>query len=317
MALHDVGEARTSAQRSLALLQSSGGTSFREGGCASCHGANIVTAALVRARRKGIPLDEAAADEMLRSIRLQFAASGDGYLERFDGPDPKVISNALLALAEAGVRPDRVTDAMAQNLAGQQLAEGSWGSIGIMRPPTVDGPFSATAMAIRALQVYGPPARRAENRERVARAVHMLASSKPSTTEDSVMQVLGLKWADADRKQTEAAARLLAGLQRQDGGWAQTPYHSTDAYATGTALHALFESGMSPEAAVYRKGVAFLLSTQAADGSWRVASRAPKFQPYFEGGFPYGHDQWISQWATGWATIALTHSLSIAKAQLQ
>jgi squalene cyclase len=172
-------------------------------------------------------------------------------------------------------------------------------------------------MAIRALQVYGPPARRAENRERIARAAHMLASAVPSTTEDSVMQVLGLKWADADRKQTEVAARRLAGLQLQDGGWAQTPRHSTDAYATGTALHALFESGISPAAATYRKGVAFLLSTQAADGSWRVTSRAPKFQPYFEGGFPYGHDQWISQWATSWATIALTHSVSIANVQAQ
>jgi hypothetical protein len=40
--------------------------------------------------------------------------------------------------------------------------------------------------------------------------------------------------------------------------------------------------------------------------SWYVRSRAPKFQPYFESGFPYGHDQWISQMATGWAAAALT-----------
>jgi hypothetical protein len=37
-----------------------------------------------------------------------------------------------------------------------------------------------------------------------------------------------------------------------------------------------------------------------------VRSRAPKFQPFFESGFPYGHDQWISQMATGWAAAALT-----------
>jgi hypothetical protein len=36
-----------------------------------------------------------------------------------------------------------------------------------------------------------------------------------------------------------------------------------------------------------------------------VRSRSPKFQPYFEGGFPYGQDQWISSMATGWATAAL------------
>ena len=62
--------------------------------------------------------------------------------------------------------------------------------------------------------------------------------------------------------------------------------------------------------AAYQKGVKFLLATQAADGSWHVASRAAKFQPYFESGFPYGHDQWISSMATGWAANALALGLS-------
>jgi hypothetical protein len=37
-----------------------------------------------------------------------------------------------------------------------------------------------------------------------------------------------------------------------------------------------------------------------------VKSRAVKFQPYFESGFPYGHDQWISASATAWATVAIS-----------
>jgi squalene cyclase len=99
-------------------------------------------------------------------------------------------------------------------------------------------------------------------------------------------------------------------LQREDGGWAQTPFLKSGAYATGTALYALHEAaGLPPTDAAYKKGVAFLLSTQAADGSWYGASRAPKFQPYFEGGFPYGHDEWISQWATGYSAAALTHAI--------
>jgi hypothetical protein len=40
-----------------------------------------------------------------------------------------------------------------------------------------------------------------------------------------------------------------------------------------------------------------------------VRSRALKFQPYFDGGFPYEHDQWISAMATGWATAALALGL--------
>jgi len=71
-------------------------------------------------------------------------------------------------------------------------------------------------------------------------------------------------------------------------------------------LSTLAEAGIiGPEHSLYRRGVQFLLSTQAEDGSWHVASRAAKLQPYFESGFPYGHDQWISSMATGWAANAL------------
>jgi squalene cyclase len=81
---------------------------------------------------------------------------------------------------------------------------------------------------------------------------------------------------------------------------------TSDAYATGLAMYALRESGaLTASDAAIQKGARYLLSTQRSDGSWYVRSRSPKFQPYFEGGFPYGHDQWISSMATGWATAAL------------
>jgi hypothetical protein len=230
-------------------------------------------------------------------------------LERLDPPVPIVDSYALFALAEANVPADRTIDAVVHNLAAQQLPGGYWTYRGVMRPPTTDSLFSGTAAAIRAFREYAPPARKAEFEERIARAVRALESAEPATTEDHTMRLLGLKWAGADQAKIAKAARAVAALQREDGGWAQAPPLSSDAYATGSALHALFAIGMVAEDPAYRKGVAFLLRTQAADGSWYVASRAPKFQPYFEGGFPYGHDQWISQWGTGWAALALAHAL--------
>jgi hypothetical protein len=72
------------------------------------------------------------------------------------------------------------------------------------------------------------------------------------------------------------------------------------------ALYALGESGQTARLAeAKKKAQAYLLRTQRKDGSWYVASRALKFQPYFESGFPYGHDQWISAMATGYAAIGL------------
>ena len=81
----------------------------------------------------------------------------------------------------------------------------------------------------------------------------------------------------------------------------------SDAYATGEALYALNVAGGMPATDPgYAKGVKYLLNTQAADGSWHVASRSIWLQPYFDSGFPYGTDQWISAAATAWSTMALS-----------
>ena len=69
------------------------------------------------------------------------------------------------------------------------------------------------------------------------------------------------------------------------------------------------QSGQRPPAdPAYARASTILLATQNANGSWRVTSRSPKFQAYFNSGFPYAGDQWISAWATGWATMALAQA---------
>jgi N-acyl-D-amino-acid deacylase len=303
--------------RTIPLIQTAGATTFREGGCISCHSGNIVTAAVAEARRKGLPIDNSAHAENVRATRLQFLAPAESMLERSDPPVSLILSFSLFSLAEADAAADRVIDAMVNNLAATQLADGTWPWQSILRPPTSDSLFSGTAQAILAFRRYAPPARQREFDERVARAVRALESAEPTTTEDRVMQLLGLKWAGADQARLDRLSKALVALQRADGGWAQTPPLATDAYATGTVLDALYRCGIAADSPAYRKGVAFLLKTQAPDGSWHVVSRAPKFQPYFEGGFPYGHDQWISQWGTGWAAIALTHAMPDQRAALR
>ncbi len=104
----------------------------------------------------------------------------------------------------------------------------------------------------------------------------------------------------------DAARGELVRAQRSDGGWAQIPGLDSDAYATGLALYALHVGGrLPPSEPAYRRGVAFLLKDQIADGSWYVRTRALPFQPFFESGFPHGLDQWISAAASSWASMAL------------
>jgi hypothetical protein len=124
------------------------------------------------------------------------------------------------------------------------------------------------------------------------------------------MQLLGLRWAGARAAAIRELARLLAAMQRADGGWAQRPGFESDAYATGQTLYALHEAaGMPASDPVFRRGLDFLLRTQYEDGSWYVRSRAVKFQPYFDSGFPHEHDQWISAAGTAWAAAALALSV--------
>jgi Squalene-hopene cyclase C-terminal domain len=123
------------------------------------------------------------------------------------------------------------------------------------------------------------------------------------------MQFLGLRWAGRDVSRLQDHLRNLISLQRADGGWSQTPGLASDAYATGQVLFTLHELGVSVNDKAYRRGVEYLLRTKLNDGSWHVASRAVKFQPYFQSGFPHDHDQWISAAGTAWAAMGLAYAV--------
>ena len=121
------------------------------------------------------------------------------------------------------------------------------------------------------------------------------------------MQLLGLTWAGASRTRISALSAALARDQQPDGGWAQIPGRSSDAYATGAVLFTLQQIGaLRAGDQVFRNGIEFLLKTQRPDGSWHQSTRrrGPGL-PYFETGFPHGEDQFISYAGTAWATIAL------------
>ena len=126
------------------------------------------------------------------------------------------------------------------------------------------------------------------------------------SVEDRALRLLGLYWAGAEARWTKEAANLLLSEQRPDGGWAQLPSLSSDAYATGEVLYALHEGAKVPVSdPAYRRGLGFLLRTQGADGSWFVATRSFPMIEYFSSGFPHGKSQFISTAATCWATMAL------------
>jgi ankyrin repeat protein len=303
---------RTSVERGIRLLERTTTGATAGGGCASCHHHNVTDFVVAVARDKGIEFDEKAAADRQQLTKAPYFLPHN-LLERLDsGGSPIVPLYALAALASGGYEADRTTDALVANIVAQQQSEGFWRApLGVIsRPPIEGGGISATALAINVMKTYGSPGRTADMAERTARAARWLAAATAITAEDRNLQLIGLECSGADRAVLQRLANAIMKTQRADGGWAQKSELNSDAYATGQTLFALAKTGtLSTDDPAFRKGMKFLLATQHADGSWYVRSRAVKFQPYFESGFPYEHDQWISAMGTGWATAALAMAL--------
>jgi ankyrin repeat protein len=296
----------------VALLGRAGTQFFMRSGCVGCHHQPMALAALATYKRAGGKFDDAAVHGFQQMIESEWTGEQEQLLERIDpGGSPDGEGYSAWALNLAGYMPNSITDTVAVHVAAQQQQAGNWHVGDISRAPIQESDFARTARSLRLLQIYGPPARKAEFDRRIARARGWLARSAPFTNDDAAMQMVGLRWADAT---VTSEAKALAAWQRADGGWAQNPNLESDAYATGETLWALRECGaLTAGDAAYKRGLEFLLNTQWPDGSWYVRSRAPKIQPYFQSGFPFGHDQWISSAATAWAVMALAPAMEKEK----
>jgi ankyrin repeat protein len=293
--------------KSIALLEEAAPKFFPKGGCISCHNVSIPLLALTEARRHGYPVKAASTQQLVKQTLASLGPQRDNLLSGYCLIVETTGTYAAMSLHGDGYPPDPLTDGIARCLAVEQHPDGHWSHEVDTRPPlSPEAGIPVTAISARAVKLYAPPALAVELDDSIARGRDYLLSAKPLVGDDYAYRLLGLAWTEAKRDQIEAAARELVSQQRPDGGWAQTPDLSSDAYETGLALSALAMAvESSVNTAAYRRGVDYLMRTQETDGSWHVRSRAFGFQPYFESGFPHGHDQWISMAATAWSAMAL------------
>ncbi|MBZ5561405.1 MAG: ankyrin repeat domain-containing protein [Acidobacteriia bacterium] len=307
---------RSGATRAVAMVQHGSTGFYKAMVCFSCHNHGLPMLTFRMARERGIPLDEAAA--------AQVAAKGLMTMPDFTSidravQDPMIVDPApsdgwaLIAAHAAGVKPNLVTEVYARRVANWQRADGHWPT-GDDRPPQSYSNITATAVAIRALQLHMPAQLRNETEARVARAKTWLLAAHPQDTEEFTFRLLGLHFAGATSEDQSHAAQDLLALQRPDGGWTELPHVQPDAYSTGEALVALHVAGGVPTTdPAWQKGLRYLLSTQDKAGMWHVHTRqvspASVSPPYIETGVPYGHDQFISTDATCWAAMALMLAL--------
>ncbi len=304
----DRERARTAVEKSLPLLDSSAATWLERADCTSCHHQALGTMTQGLAREMGYRIDEKVIQDQLDAMFVGNARIREALLQGqgvIDGPIS--VSFEMAAFAAASFPQSDWTDAMFHYVAGKQTIDGGWLSES-HRPPLEDSEFTASALSTRAISVYSPPGRERETAARRAKAREWFLAAKPDDMEDRSMRLLGLSWAGAPAPETWEIARELTALQREDGGWAQIDSApSSDAYATGQALVALNQAaGVPASNDAFRRGVAYLLDTQKADGSWHVPTRRKTGgQRYFETGYPHKVDQFISYAGAAWATMAL------------
>jgi hypothetical protein len=288
-------------RNSLSLLEKQSDVFIRTAGCNSCHSQDLPSAASGLARDYGL-----TSMKTFPQLPATMTPPAEQVMD-FNVVSPNSVAWELF---DAGMNHEprtQLTDAIVRYIMASQTAAGDWAAQENRRPPMTSGKFQTAALSIYAMKNYGPEAETLNCEKAIARSVAWLEKATPETNQDHAFRLLGLAWGGASAAAIRREAKSLAALQRADGGWSQLPAMGSDAYATGEAVFALGSAaGLTTSDPVFRKGMDYLLRTQASDGSWHVRSRAIWLQPYFDSGFPYGQDQFISTAGTAWATLALT-----------
>jgi ankyrin repeat protein len=312
--------ARAAVTRSMPLLERSAAAFIAKRACVSCHHNILPILAFHIAQERGIEVDSrilaAIEDKTLRQLRGAMALDEAVEASTLSDPTPND-SMLLMAADRAGMPRGLVTGVYAYRLLRWQR-EGHWVTSDF-RPPHSSSMFTASATAVRAIRLYLPEELSAEGDAALGRARQWFLKTRPQSTEDAAFRLLGLVWAGAAPTELAVAQKDLLDFQQPAGGWAELPDYPADAYSTGEALFALHQSGLAVRQAALQKGLRFLLSTQAKDGSWRVKTRmlspAEVSPRYFSTGFPYGKDEYLSYAASCWAVMALLSTLPERAAQ--
>jgi pimeloyl-ACP methyl ester carboxylesterase len=305
---------RGAVDRALPLLQRSAATFVEKRACVSCHHNILPIFTFNLAQSRGFEIDakvlQAVEDKTFRQLLAANALDDAIQATTLNDPTPND-STLLMAAHDAGLPPSLTTAVYALRLARWQR-DGHWVSSDF-RPPHSSSRFTATATAVRAIQFYLPAELRVERDTVLRDARRWLFETRPSSTEDAAYRIMGLVWAEASADQIASARRDLLAMQKANGGWSQIASYEPDAYSTGEALFALYESGFSAADSSSAKGLNFLISTQAKDGSWRVKTRmlspAEVSPKYFSTGFPYVKDEFLSYAASCWAVMALLRAI--------
>lgn len=166
-------------------------------------------------------------------------------------------------------------------------------------PPVDQGTINSTANAAFAFMEAYAQTGNAKYKADADRGVAFLALQDSQTTQDEISQIIAVSHFGTS-KQRQLIPQLVKKLfsqQNKDGGWQETTnMKGSNPFATGQALYALKQAGISVNSPQFVTGVRYLLHIQTASGSWpsmnSQSTRPSEFAP------------------TMWAVIGLAGSYS-------
>jgi hypothetical protein len=268
----------------------------RENKCFSCHNNGDAARALYVARRMGYAVPDHALSDTSGFL------SDPGQWDR-NGPeglfsDKRLariqFAATLVSAHRAGVVADRTAVSRAAGLVAEiQGPDGSW-SIDTAEPigsPATYGRSLATALTRETLQSVDAEWFRSS----IDRAGSWLRKLPVRNTLDAAAVLLSADDSPAWSAQQQQALSLLGRGQSDDGGWGPYVASPSEPFDTAVALLALVRWREQSEVpAMMRRGRAYLLATQLADGSWPETTR------------PAGAESYAQRLSTaGWAAQAL------------
>jgi len=303
--------------RSIKYLQAESADWLNKRQCAACHHVPMPLWALGEAERQGYSIDKKYLTDTYESLlgsKDKLRASRI-FPDPSTPPDPRPqgrgLNMGLPFLAVAAQSLPSLTDGQKQSLkliaeeiVKKQQPDGSWEFFATLRrPPINESQTTDAAWIIMALEGQTGPDAPKSVRDAIAKATAWLEAAKRSDLhQDKVMTVLMGIRSGKPRKTLQKTIEELLALQRADGGWSQTvPELKSDAFATGQTLYVLSLAGFTAERPEIRRGIDFLVATQAKDGTWSMISRStPNGEP--------GTSKLLSPIvcaAGSWATLAL------------
>jgi N-acyl-D-amino-acid deacylase len=277
--------------------------------CFACHHQTLPLLALSEARASQAKVDEEFPGSLVDFTTSSFRRQIDDLVAGENiGGKGLTVGYGIWALRLAGTKPDDLTAAMAAYLLKTQEEDGHW-DLHAIRPPGEESLVMCAVLAASGLAHYAADAERERAAAAVDKARTWLAAAKLESHEDRVAQLWGVKLLHGSDADLSTSRQAVVDSQREDGGWGQTAEMESDAYATGSALYVLLDTGLAPADSKIERAIEYLLKTQLEDGSWHVKSRAKPVQAFFDNGDPHGKDQFISISATCWSVAALAKAI--------